>query len=126
MPKQDGLVSFWIAKKDAQAMETDKIIRLMELFNIKITGISNDAVDASFESESYEEIRKIKAQLIQWIPHEEAFDCQIMMPDASVVEGYVESACKNLKPQTTIQFERFGFAKVDEVNQKLVAYYAHK
>ncbi len=126
-PKQeDGLASFWIARKDAQAWESGRIVRLMELFNVKIAGANNDAVDAAFESESYEEIRKIKAQLIQWIPVGQEFPCQIVMPDASVLDGYAESACKNLKPQTTIQFERFGFAKVNEVNQKLIAYYAHK
>ena len=27
---------FWISKKDADAMENGKIIRLMELFNIKL------------------------------------------------------------------------------------------
>ncbi len=107
-------------------MEKDKIVRLMELFNIKIVGEKSGIVEALFESESYEEIRKIKPQLIQWIPHEQTFSCQVVMPDASIVEGYAESACKNLKPQTIIQFERFGFAKVDEVDQKLVAYYAHK
>lgn len=123
---QDGRASFWITKKDAQAMEKDKIIRLIELFNIKITSASDCAVEAVFESESYEAIRKIKPQLIQWIPNGQTLNCKVAMPDASVVDGYAESACKNLKPQTTIQFERFGFAKVDTVEPNLVAYYAHK
>jgi glutamyl-tRNA synthetase len=48
------------------------------------------------------------------------------MPDASVTEGYAESACKKLKPDAMIQFERFGFTRIDQVNQKIVAYYAHK
>jgi glutamyl-tRNA synthetase len=49
------------------------------------------------------------------------------MPDASVMMGLAESACKKLKPQEIIQFERFGFARINEVNsEKMVAYYAHK
>jgi glutamyl-tRNA synthetase len=71
-------------------------------------------------------VRKIKVQLIQWIPKGTEFPCQIVMPDASKVEGFAESACKQLKPDAIIQFERFGFSRVDEVKEKMVAYYAHK
>ena len=107
-------------------MESGKIIRLMELFNIKIEGKTDNSVTAKFASESYEDVRKIKVQLIQWIPKGEEFPCQVIMPDASVTEGFAESACKKLKPDAIIQFERFGFVRIDEVDEKLVAYYAHK
>jgi len=48
------------------------------------------------------------------------------MPDATVFEGIAESACKELKPDDVVQFERFGFVRIDKVNVKLTAYYAHK
>jgi hypothetical protein len=48
------------------------------------------------------------------------------MPDAVVNEGLAESACEKLKPDAVIQFERFGFVRVDENDGKLTAYYAHK
>jgi len=119
-------VTFWISKKDAEAMETDDIIRLMELFNIKIESKIDNSETATFVSESYDDIRKIKAPLIQWIPKCEEVPCQIVMPDATVIEGFAESACKKLKPDDIIQFERFGFTRIDEVNQKIVGYYSHK
>jgi glutamyl-tRNA synthetase len=119
-------VTFWISKKDAEAMETDDIIRLMELFNVKIESKIDNSETATFVSESYDDIRKIKAPLIQWIPKCEEVPCQIVMPDATVIEGFAESACKKLKPDDIIQFERFGFTRIDEVNQKIVGYYAHK
>jgi len=122
----DKAVSFWISKKDTEGMEAGKAIRLMELFNIKIENKTGNSVTATFTSESYEDVRKIKVQLIQWIPKREEFACQIVMPDASVTEGFAESACKKLKPDAIIQFERFGFTRIDEVNQKIIAYYAHK
>ena len=117
---------FWISSKDAEALEGGKIVRLMELFNVKVEGKTDNGVAASFASESYDDVRKIKVQLIQWIPKGEEFACQVVMPDATVAEGFCESACKKLKPDNVIQFERFGFSRVDEVAQKLVAYYAHK
>jgi glutamyl-tRNA synthetase len=107
-------------------MEAGKIVRLMELFNVKIQKVTADSVEAEFLSESYEEIRKAKAQLIHWIPLGQEYPTAIIQQDATTVEGYSESACKNLKPSTIIQFERFGFVRTDMVETKLIAYYAHK
>jgi glutamyl-tRNA synthetase len=123
---EEQATGFWISKKDAEVFEPGKIVRLMELFNVKDGAKTVNTATASFASESYDDVRKIKVQLIQWIPKGEEFPCQIVMPDASVIEGYAESACKKLKPDAIIQFERFGFTRVDRINQKMVAYYAHK
>ena len=118
--------TFWVSRKDVEVLEPGDVIRLMELFNIKIKSKTASYATASFVSESYEDVRKIKAQLIQWIPNATEFPCQVVMPDASLTEGFAESACKTLKPDEIIQFERFGFTRVNEVNEKLTTYYAHK
>lgn len=123
---EDKAVSFWVSKKDAEATEPEKVFRLMELFNIKIGSKTDNSVTAKFASESYEDVRKIKVQLIQWIPKGTEFASQIVMPDASVTEGFAEADCKKLKPDAIIQFERFGFVRIDEVGEKIIAYYAHK
>jgi glutamyl-tRNA synthetase len=107
-------------------VESETVIRLIELFNVKIENKTVNSVTATFISESYEDVRKIKAQLIQWILKGEELPCQVVMQDASVTEGFAESDCKKLKPDAIIQFERFGFVRIDEVSQKLIAYYAHK
>jgi glutamyl-tRNA synthetase len=124
-PNTEG-AGFWIAKRDADSVEVGKVIRLMELFNVKIDQRNADSVEASFASEVYEEARKAKAKLIHWIPQGEDYPCQVVMPDATLNEGVAESACKKLKPDAVIQFERFGFVRVDENDEKLTAYYAHK
>ncbi len=117
---------FWISTKDAGPLEVGKMVRLMELFNIKVDSKTDNLVTATFASESYDDVRKIKVQLIQWIPRGEEFPCEVVMPDASVTEGFCESACKKLKPDNIIQFERFGFTRIDQVNNKMVTYYGHK
>ena len=122
----ENSVTFWVSKKDMAAFEVGSVIRLMELFNIKIESVGDYYVDASFLSESYEEARVVKAQLIHWILVGEDMPCQVIMPDATVAEGIAESACKQLKPNSVIQFERFGFVRIDKVDVKLIAYYAHK
>jgi glutamyl-tRNA synthetase len=123
---QGETATFWVAKRDADAAEVGSVVRLMELFNVKIESVNVGSVEASFASEAYEEARKAKAKLIHWIPKGAEFPCQVVMPDATVNEGVAESACKKLKPDTVIQFERFGFARIDKNDAKLVAYYAHK
>ena len=126
-PKGDeGLATFWISKRDVSLSKIGGILRLMELFNIKIEEVNSFSVEASFVSESYEEARKVKAPLIHWIPVGEDMPCQVVMPDATLAEGIAESACKKLKPNMIIQFERFGFVRIDKVDAKLIAYYAHK
>ncbi|NWF87143.1 glutamate--tRNA ligase [Candidatus Bathyarchaeota archaeon] len=125
-PEKDGSGIFWVSKKDMEVFTSGNVIRLMELFNIKIESTSVYSAEAFFISESYEEARKAKAQLIHWIPVGEDMPCRVVMPDATVAEGIAENACKKLKPNNIIQFERFGFVRIDKINTKLTAYYAHK
>ncbi len=117
---------FWIAKKDVSGMCGGKIVRLIELFNVKIEKADENGAEATFLSESYEDIRKSKAQLIHWVPVGEEYPCKVIQQDATAVEGYAESSCKKLKPSAVIQFERFGFVRVDKMGVQLTAYYAHK
>ena len=122
----DNAVALWVSRSDIEALEAGKIVRLMELFNIKIGRTDVYSAEASFVSEPYEEARKVGASLIHWIPIGADLPCQVVMPDATAAEGIAESACKGLKPDDIIQFERFGFVRVDEVDMKLTAYYAHR
>jgi len=126
-PEGDNATArFWISKKDAEAMQTNQTIRLMELFNIEINAKTANSITASYVSESYEEIRKLKAQLIQWIPMGAEYPAQVIQQDASVIEGFAEFACKKLKPDDIIQFERYGFVRINEAGEKLIVYYAQK
>ena len=124
--KGDGAAKFWVSKKDIDTSKIGNTIRLMELFNMRIKNASIYSAEASFASESYEQAKQMKAQLIHWIPVGEDMPCQVVMQDATVVEGIAESLCKRLKPNAIVQFERYGFVRIDETGEKLAAYYAHK
>ncbi|NWG10710.1 glutamate--tRNA ligase [Candidatus Bathyarchaeota archaeon] len=125
-PERDGSVVFWVSKKDMESVAIGNVIRLMELFNVKIENTEACSAEASFVSESYEDVKRTKTQLIHWISVGEDMPCQVLMPDATVAEGIAESACRKLKSNSIIQFERFGFVRIDKVNAKLTACYAHK
>jgi glutamyl-tRNA synthetase len=122
----DASVAFWVSRKDVDSSKIGTVLRLMELFNVKILSASIYAAEASFESESYEQARDIKAQLIHWVPVGEDVPCQVVMPDATLAEGVAEGLCKRLKKDDVVQFERFGFVRIDRVDNKLTAYYAQK
>jgi len=124
--KGSGEAKFWVSRKDVDVSKIGNMIRLMELFNIKIERANVYSADAAFSSETYEEAKQLKAQLIHWIPVGDDMSCQVVLQDATIVEGIAEGFCKRLKPNAIIQFERFGFVRIDEVDTKLVAYYAHK
>jgi len=118
--------AFWVSRKDVDSSKKGTVLRLMDLFNVRILSANIYATEAVFESEPYEQAKNIRAPLIQWIPVGEDMPCQVVMPDASVSEGVAEGACKHLKKDDVIQFERFGFVRIDEVGSQLKAYYAQK
>jgi glutamyl-tRNA synthetase len=124
--KENGSAKFWVSKKDINASRIGDTIRLMELFNVRIGNANIYSAEASFVSESYEQARQMKAQLIHWIPVGEDMPCQVVMQDATTVEGIAESFCKRLEAGTIIQFERYGFVRIDQAGEKLTVYYAHK
>ena len=48
------------------------------------------------------------------------------MPDGSFAEGVVEETGKKLRVGEVVQFERFGFVRIDSLDEKLTAYFAHR
>ncbi len=125
-PKNEA-ASFWVATKDGEKMKPGQVIRFMELLNLRIESIEKDAVKAAFHSSNYDEAKRIKAPLIHWIPEKAHMQGQVVLPDASVVEGYAEESCKELRIGTIAQFERFGFVRIDcNKGGTVKAYYCHR
>lgn len=123
---KDGGVILWVSRVDVNESKVGTMLRLMELFNVRIEGANVYSAQGVFVSESYVEARRVRAQLIHWIPVGDDMPCKVVMPDATVADGVAEGACRQLKPNDIIQFERFGFARIDKVNRGLTAYFAQK
>ena len=100
----------------------DGLFRLMDAVNVEIAG---DKI--TYHSTSFEDARAVKARIIQWVPTEDNVDVEIVMDDASIKSGLGEGALRDLEVGSVVQFERVGFARLDEIkDDKLVFYYAHK
>ncbi len=123
---KDGFAEFLVASKDVEKMEKGKIMRFMELFNITIDSLEKDVVKTIFHSQKYEDAKKVKASLIHWIPKNMDMKCQVVLPNASIINGSAEEGCRQLQADTIVQFERFGFVRIDSNKDDLItAYYCH-
>ncbi len=123
---KEGETLFWVSSDDMNVLKIGEVIRFMELFNILVEKVEKYSINAVFHSESYKEAKKMSAPLIHWVPVGADIPCEVIMPDASIAEGIAESNCKTLRPNEIIQFERFGFTRIDKSDKKLTAYFAHR
>ncbi len=123
---KNGEVDFWVSSQDSVLFKNEKIVRLMGFINLKVENVEKGVIEAGFHSKSHEEARKLGAPLIQWVPAETGIPCEVLMPDASTARGIAEDTCRNLKPNDIVQFERFGFVRVDSIDWKLSTYFAHR
>ena len=92
----------YIANKDFLENK-DREVRLMHLFNV-------DLKKKVFTSEENKEIPRL-----QWVS--DFVKVRIFMDNAEWKEGIAESEIKKVKIGDIIQFERFGFCKLDKKNE---------
>jgi glutamyl-tRNA synthetase len=102
---------------DAETIADGERVRLIGLdsFEMKKSGgrISGKCVGGKAEKK------------LQWVPKEGAVDAEIVKPDGTA-KGLCEPACEKLKVGDIVQFERYGFARLDsKTKDKLTFYYGH-
>jgi glutamyl-tRNA synthetase len=97
----------------------------MGLFNIEITHLGSGEIHARFHSKSHQEARELDFPFVHWLPSGVGIQARVVMPNASTAHGIAEERCGDLEIGSMIQFERFGFVRVDNMSP-FVAYYAHR
>jgi glutamyl-tRNA synthetase len=115
-----------VSSRDKALFANGSVIRLMELFNVKVQDASETGFSAAFFSEAYDDARRLRTPLIHWLPVDEGVSCEVLMPDGSSVKGLAEDTFRNVSVGKIVQFERFGFVRVDQKNEKIVVVYAHR
>lgn len=110
-----------IPKADAAALKVGDIFRLKDLCNVQI-----DSIEPSGRIVGRHVPDSTVPKKIQWVSTEK-IPCTVLIPgdllDASgefnteslkKAEGFCEGACVNIKPGDIVQFERFGFCRLDK------------
>jgi glutamyl-tRNA synthetase len=118
--------SFLISDSDANLIKKGEKRRFIGLFNFQVERVKKNQIEAVFHSESHKEAKKLGVPLIHWLPLNTGIHCEVTMPDASLMNGIAENACKTLRGGEIIQFERFGFTRVDALEPNLITYFAHR
>jgi glutamyl-tRNA synthetase len=110
-------IIIYVVEKDLDtAMEAGKV-RLKDLGNVEFR--SGKALyqgnDLSVLKEGY--------RIIHWVP-DNCTPATVMMPTGERKDGFVETMPADEEGKV-VQFERFGFVKVEKVSPKLMAYFTH-
>lgn len=110
---------------DFNEITKGEIIRLMHFANFKVLDKKENKLILEFISKDYDKALHIKKN-IHFLP-KTAEKCYIILQDNSKLKGQCEYM-DNIKEDTSIQFERFGFVKFDHKDEKSerVFYFTHR
>ncbi len=119
----DSWETFLITKDDLGMIEDGKVYRLMECGNF-----TKETAKFSYHSRSVEEYREKGARIMHWLPAgSDLAKVEVLMPDGSKKLGMGEAGLKKLQEGAIIQFERFGFVRLDKKQgDRLIFCFAHK
>jgi len=114
----DAAAEVWISGNDAEALKEGDIIRLKDLYNVRIEKTGKE-VSASYSGDEIGREKKI-----QWVSGK--LDCEVLRPGGLVLDsgefnpasltidrGYCENSLHSLKEGDIVQFERYGFCRLD-------------
>ena len=112
---------FYIAEEDFQALEEGGLYRLMDCLNFTRSG---DRL--IFHSLEYSEYKGKGSRIMHYLPADLGLvKATVMMPDKQLVEGLAEPMVEDISEGSVVQFERFGFVRLDD-KRKLNFWYTHK
>jgi glutamyl-tRNA synthetase len=123
---------FFVPKTDMKKLNIGDVFRLKDLYNIMIMK-KNKEINAEYAGE---ELIPDSAK-IQWTA-ENFIKMIIFIPgllyqndnynpnSLEKVEGFAEDAVSQLESGEIVQFERFGFVRIERQNNTILGFFAHK
>jgi glutamyl-tRNA synthetase len=111
----------FVCKSDLENHKSGDRFRLKDFCNVEL--VSKDPAKAQLIDADPETARKNKLRIIHWAP-EVGVPVKVMKPDG-VDEGIGEAGIAG-ELDKVVQFERYGFVRIDRLGEPIVAYYAHR
>ena len=122
---RNGRATVYLAGSDKPTLKPSALVRLMGLFNIRITDVSDNELKRGIHRGDSRRNREYADTPVG--SREENGPVQIVLPDATVKEGLAEIGLMTEQVGSVIQFVRFGFGKVDHVvDGGMAVYFAHQ
>ena len=70
-------------------------------------------------------VREDDVAVVHWVPADESVPLRLRGPEGDRT-GHAEPGITDVSPDTLVQFERVGFARLDQQRTERVAYFAHR
>ena len=117
---------FFVDKTDLVSLDVGDTFRLKELYSVEITDKENDIVTCRMHSKEHEQGEKI----IQWVTEQNEqikvikvgnllnTDGTFNEKSLTEIDGLAEKTTDKIEEGQIIQFERFGFCRLDDKNKK--------
>jgi len=122
----------FISTKDAEKLKNGTEIRLIELYNIKVSTI--DMAKKEGLVEYTDNILKENIQKIQWVSEMDFVKYTVLKPNKlfigdklnpkslEILEGFAESYVNTLSNGTMVQFIRFGFCRIEDTKSAILTH----
>ena len=114
---------FYVPKEDFGKIRVGRMYRLMDCLNFV-----RNTKECIFDSTEYEKYKHEGEHTIHWLPlYTQLIDVEVLMPDKKLLKGKGEPLLKELNRGDIVQFERFGFCRLDNIEKgKLTFWFTHK
>lgn len=96
------------------------IFRLKDLCNVRIEG-----GQIIYENNDLRMVKEKKLKIIHWVADRNVH-CKVYMPDGNLISGLVEFSLLNERDGNVVQFERFGFVRIEKRENEVVGYFTHR
>jgi glutamyl-tRNA synthetase len=111
--------SVLVCGQDIKDTKPGDLFRLKELYNIRITGEGT----AEFAGHDIETIKQGGGRIIHWAPVD-GIPVRVLTPEGEVT-GIGEPGIAT-EVDRVVQFERFGYVRIDSANGEVIAYFTQK
>lgn len=104
---------FYITQDDFSQLKEGGLYRLMHCLNFTK---KNDKL--VFVSKEHADFEKKGGHIMHWLPTNDVVTVRTLMPDHSEKHGFGEAGISKLAIGEIVQFERFGFCRLDAVKEE--------
>jgi hypothetical protein len=98
-----------------EKLHLGQVVRFKDMFNIEIQEVGDPLVVSYVSDELLPNVRKI-----QVVPAESNIKVEVLQPSGEITKGFGEMNLKNLDPNTSVQFERYGYVNLRKIQKDSV------